>query len=422
MIAPDHDRPDVGGPAALTPNLIASSADGGRIVDNIVRFVRLLRAAGLPVGPDRTVLATRAVLAAGIDSPTLLYWTLHAVLVSRPEHHLIFDQAFYLVWKDPQFLQQMLSVMLPEAAGDKTPGTELSRRLAESLFTAQLPERPREDDKIEIDASGTWSAVDALQTKDFEQMTTAELAEARRAIASMQVLLEQIPTRRFEATPRGRRIDMRAVLRASAASGGDIAALRFRRRRYRTPPLVILCDISGSMDTYARIMLHFLYAMTNARDRVSAFLFGTHLTNITRSLKSRDADQAIAKVSGDVTDWSGGTRIGASLAAFNRLWARRVLGQNATVLLFTDGLDREGGEGLATEIRRLRASCRRLVWLNPLLRYSAYEPLAGGASVLADHVSETRSCHNLASLSDLASALGAPRDSAATARRKAPPT
>lgn len=396
-------------PTPLPANLIAAAADGGRITDNIVRFVRLLRAAGLPVGPDKTVLATEAVLAAGITDPRILYWALHAVLVSRPEHHAIFDQAFYLVWKDPQFLQQMLSVMLPRAPGDTPPQAQLARRLAESLLPPPAA-KPDEDDKLDIDATGTWSATDALRTKDFEQMTAVELAEARRAIAGMKLLMEEIPTRRYEATAHGRRIDLRAILRASAAKGGDLPTLRFRRRRSRTPPLVILCDISGSMDTYARVILHFLYAMTNARDRVSAFLFGTHLTNVTRALKARDPDHAIAKVAGDVNDWAGGTRIGASLATFNRLWGRRVLGQNATVLLFTDGLDREGGEGLEMEVRRLRASCRKLVWLNPLLRYNAYEPLAGGARILTAHVSETRPCHNLASLGDLAAALGGRQD------------
>jgi hypothetical protein len=193
----------------------------------------------------------------------------------------------------------------------------------------------------------------------------------------------------------------------------------FKKRRMRRPPLVVLCDISGSMDAYARLFLHFLYALMNGGERVSSFLFGTRLTNITRNLRNRDPDAALAKVAAQVSDWSGGTRIGESLAAFNRLWARRVLGQNATVLLFTDGLDRAGGEGIADAARRLRASSRRLIWLNPLLRYEQYAPLAAGATELERHVSELRPCHNLSSLAGLAAALTKRPNASAGARPQA---
>ena len=393
-------------PTPLAPNLVTSQPDGGRIAENILQFGRLLRSAGIPVGPDRVILATRAVLAAGIESPTVLYWTLHASLVSRPEHHLIFDQAFYLFWKDPDFLSQMLSVMVPSLRDENAPKTaELARRLREKL----LPDPPRieieREERIELDLSETYSADEELKEKDFEQMSAEEQARARAAIARMTLLMREIPTRRFTPSRAAERIDMRRILRETGSRGPDYLRLQHKARRWRTPPLVVLCDISGSMDTYARMMLHFLYAVTNARDRVSAFLFGTRLTHITRSLKGRDPDLAIAKVARDVQDWSGGTRIGESLAEFNRLWARRVLGQNALVLLITDGLDRQGGEGIGQSARRLRASCRRLVWMNPLLRYDGYSPLAQGARELKPHVSEMRPCHNLKSLEQLADAL-----------------
>ena len=395
-------------PEPLAPNLAAGEIDGGRIAENILQFSRLLRAAGLPVGPDRVILATRAVLAAGIERPQILYWTLHASLVSRPEHHEIFDQAFYLFWKDPNFLQQMLSVMVPQLRDESAPKTqELARRLREPL-TADRPKPQIEpEQRIELDMSGTWSADEQLRAKDFEQMSAAEQAKARAAIQRMALLFDEIATRRFSRSRRTTgRIDMRRTLAEMAARGPDYVRIHFRQRRRRRPPLVIVCDISGSMDAYARMMLHFVYAVTNARDRVSAFLFGTRLTNITRTLKGQDPDRAIAKVSGDVQDWAGGTRIGQSLEDFNRLWARRVLGQNATVLLITDGLDREGGEGLGEAARRLRASCRKLIWLNPLMRYDGYSPLAKGARLLKPHVSEMRPCHNLDSLEALARSLG----------------
>jgi uncharacterized protein len=384
-----------------------SSSIGPSVVEHILQFVRLLRAAGLPVGPDRAVLATEAVLAAGIASPGVLYWTLHAVLVTRREQHEVFDQAFFLFWKEPAYLQQMLELTLPgSAAGSQPPGArELARRLGEAL----LPQARRplaEAECADTDARETFSAAEVLREKDFEAMSADELRRAREAIAAMSLVMQQIRTRRFRPAARGERIDLKAVLRETAARGPDHLRPSFKTRRLRRPPLVVLCDISGSMETYARMLLHFLYTLTNARDSVHAFLFGTRLTNVTRALKGRDADLGIAKVARDVKDWSGGTRIGDSLAEFNRLWARRVLGQNALVLLITDGLDRDGGAGIGAAARRLKAACRRLVWMNPLLRYDGYSPLASGARELAPHVSEMRPCHNIKSLEDLVAALG----------------
>jgi uncharacterized protein len=393
----------------LAPNLVASQADGGRIAENIVQFVRLLRAAGLPVGPEKTVRATEAVLAAGLENPKTLYWALHAVLVNRRSEREIFNQAFVMFWRDPGYLEQMLSLMLPQMRPDQSqPETDgaLSRRMSESLFRNRPEKSPAEPDKLELEAHETWSSSEVLRSKDFEQMGADELTAARRAIERLQLPLDEIRTRRFEPSAHGRRPDLRRMLRETGAKGSDHLLPRFRRPRWRRPPVVVLCDISGSMDTYARVLLHFLYALTNDRDRVNTFLFGTRLTNITRTLRSRDPDVAIGKAAKDVVDWSGGTRIGACLDEFNRRWARRVLGQNALVLLFTDGLDREGADGLETAARRLSASCRRLVWLNPLMRYDAYAPLAAGAKALSAHAHEIRSCHNLQTLEDLAASLG----------------
>lgn len=390
----------------LDANLIAAQVDGGRIAENILAFARLLRQAGLNVGPGQVVLATEAVLAAGIESPKTLYWTLHAVFVNRRAEHDLFNQAFVMFWKDPGFLEQMLSLMLPglknaKAADDKA----LNRRMAESLFKSAERQAPEEEERIEIDATATFSDREVLASKDFEEMSADELRQAKREIQRMTLPFEEITTRRFAPDATGRRLDLRRMLRATSAQGGDIARPLFRKRVKRRPPVVVIADISGSMDTYARVLLHFLYGLTNDRDRVSTFLFATHLTNVTRLLKGRDPDQAIARVSKGVTDWAGGTRIGEALDTFNRRWARRVLGQNALVLLITDGLDREGGEGIEAAARRLRANCRRLVWLNPLMRYDQYAPLAMGARALSRHASEMRSCHNLASLGDLAKAL-----------------
>ena len=393
-------------PTGLRANIIAGDVDGGRIAENIILFGRLLRSAGLPVGPQKIVLATEAVLAAGLESQKTLYWSLHAVFVNKRSEREIFNQAFVIFWRDPDYLKQMMSLMVPNLKAEQEKDDKpLSRRMSESLFKANSDNAPKGEEKFEIDADQTYSEVEVLREKDFEQMSAAELNNAKRAMERLKLPFEEIRTRRFERARRGSKLDVRKMLRESAARGGEDILPSFRRRAMRRPPIVVLCDISGSMDTYARVFLHFLYSLTNDRDRVHSFLFGTRLTNVTRALKYRDPDVAISRVTKDVLDWSGGTRIGHSLAEFNRRWARRVLGQNALVLLFTDGLDREGGEGIAAEARRLAGSCRKLIWLNPLMRYDNYLPIASGARVLSEHASQMRSCHNVSSLEDLARAL-----------------
>jgi uncharacterized protein len=394
-------------PEALGANIIAAEADGGRIAANILGFARLLRSAGLPVGSQKVLEATEAVMAAGLDDPKILYWTLHAVFVSRPSERELFNQAFHLFWRDPGFIQQLLSVMVPNLRGASAPPGAMARRLADSLFLRREAHHAVEREVLQLDASGTASDLEALAAKDFEQMTADELRLAQRAIAALAQSLTTLRTRRFSARGDGggRRLDLRRMLRQAGSGAAEGMLPLYKERQRRAPPLAVICDISGSMDSYARLFLHFLYGLINSGERVRAFLFGTRLTNVTRILRDRDPDTAIAKAAGEVQDWSGGTRIGESLHSFNKVWARRVLGQNATVLLFTDGLDRSGGEGIAREARRLRASCRELIWLNPLLRYESYAPLAAGAAELTRYVSEMRPCHNLQSVADLAAVL-----------------
>jgi uncharacterized protein with von Willebrand factor type A (vWA) domain len=239
-------------------------------------------------------------------------------------------------------------------------------------------------------------------------MTLEEQLLARKAIALLRWNRHKVKTRRFWATRHGERIDLRRTLAASVRSGGQLIDLRFKQRRLREPPLVVLCDISGSMSDYSRMFLHFLHGLINDRARMHVFVFGTRLTNITRELKRRDVDEAMAKVSGAVKDWSGGTRIGNSIRAFNFLWARRVLTQGAEVILMSDGLDRDDVGVLEDEMARLARSARRVIWLNPLLRYSGFEPRAAGVRAIMPHVDEFRPVHNLESLEDLAIALARP--------------
>lgn len=399
---------------ALAPNLIVRSADGGRLAENIMHFGRVLRDAGLPVGPGKILDAVEAVCAAGIGNRADFYWTLHAVFVNRRDQREVFDQAFHVFWRNPDLLQRMLGMLLPTFRVEDAvpPKRDLSARVAEAMAGNRAeeddssPEGEEDDEAVDLDAALTFSNQEVLSEKDFESMTATELAAARKAIAGLRLSFRPVPSRRFRPKPTGRRIDLRATLRATARRGGEMTELRRRSRLRRPPPLVVLCDISGSMDRYARMMLHFLHALMTDRDRVHCFLFGTRLTNVTRLLRNKDPDLAISNTAEAIQDWAGGTRIGTCLHHFNRDWSRRVMSGSPVVLLITDGLDREGGAGLGEEMERLQKSCRRLIWLNPLLRFDGYEPRAMGAKAMMRHVDAFRPVHNLDSLGKLADALG----------------
>ncbi|MCH6588786.1 MAG: VWA domain-containing protein, partial [Proteobacteria bacterium] len=357
--APDPDRPRE--PAQIVSLGTASSAPsagGGRIAENIMYFVRTLRAAGLPVGPGKVLRAIGAVEAVGIRRRDDFYWALHAVLVNRRDQQALFDQAFHVFWRNPKILERMLGLLLPSIPTPDDHSRALSRRLAEALHGAgripDLPEHERDKKEIEIDATLTFSGKEVLQTIDFETMSNEELARAKAAIAAMRLPIMELPTRRTRpAHGTGQRADLRATMRAALRSGSDTIPLRWKRPRRRHPPLVVICDVSGSMSRYSRMLLHFMHAITNDRDRVHTFVFGTRLTNITRHLRQKDVDVALEKVAEAVLDWSGGTRIGACLRDFNINWSRRVLGQGAVVLFISDGLDRDNAEGLSAEIERL---------------------------------------------------------------------
>jgi uncharacterized protein with von Willebrand factor type A (vWA) domain len=384
-------------------------SDTGRLPENIMHFARVLRAAGLPVGPGRVIVAVRAVEAAGIGSREDLYWTLHAVFVSRRDQRDLYDQAFHIFWRNPRILERAMSMLLPTFGAENEAPPQArgaNRRLTDALFPAEQDEIPvQEQEEALLDSAFTFSAQEELKTRDFESMSAAEIDEAKKAIAAMRLPIVDVKTRRYKENSRGRRIDMRATIRASLRSGANIIPLRRRSRVRRHPPLVVLCDISGSMSRYSRMFLHFMHAVTNDRDRVATFVFGTRLTNVTRYLRQKDVDVALNDVSESVHDWSGGTRISESMREFNLNWSRRVLGQGAMVLLITDGLDREGTKNLGFEMERLHKSCRRMLWLNPLLRYEQYEAKAAGARQILPHVDEFRSIHNLESIADLATSL-----------------
>lgn len=379
---------------------------GGRLVENLMHFARVLRAAGLPVGPGKVLDAVEAVRTVGITNREDFYWTLHAVFVNRADQRELFDQAFHVFWRNPRILERMLSTLLPAVHEEED---VLKRRVGEALLPGMRAELEREAPwRVELEATATWSDRERLRTKDFEQMSADELERARAAIAAMRLPVMRIRTRRLRRHPHGAGVDLRASLRAALRSGLDVIPLVRARRRLRPPPLVILCDISGSMSRYSRMLLHFMHTVTGDRERVYSFVFGTRLTNITRHIRERDVDVALEKVSESVQDWGGGTRIGRCLHDFNRCWSRRLPLGTALVLFISDGLDRDAGEGLEREMERLHKSCRRLLWLNPLLRYQGFEPRSLGMRAMLPHADDLRAIHNLESLAQLAEVVSHP--------------
>lgn len=388
----------------------------GRLADNIALFGRALRAAGLPVGPGAVIDAVVAAEAAGLARREDLYWALHSVFVTRHEQSLVFDGVFRIFWRPRGLLDTSLAEMSPMPPAG--PAEEKPKPGEARIRDALRPDRAGPDQEVverEVTARLTASDRDVLKARDFAQMSADEIARARRVIDALVLPDDARRTRRYDAARGGRSIDLRRSLRNSLRGGGDAIGLAFRKPAERPPPLVALVDISGSMAEYSRLFLHFLHALAERRRRVHVFLFATRLTNVTREIAHRDPDEALARASARVQDWQGGTRIATALHDFNRLWSRRVLGSGATVLLFTDGLERDPGDQLAFEADRLHRSCRRLTWLNPLLRFGAFEARAGGIRALLPHVDEFRPIHSLASMEALVKALGAGEPAAVTA-------
>jgi uncharacterized protein with von Willebrand factor type A (vWA) domain len=365
----------------------------------------------------------------GFTSRADFFYTLRACLVTRPEHLVVFAQIFRLYWRDPRYMEHMMAMMLPAIRGvqEDRAAAPAEKRAAEALLDGvdrappeTAEEAPGEEVVIEIDATATMSREERLRRLDFEQMSTAEMAEARRMLARLTLPVRPLPSRRGMADPHGRRLDARATIRAALRRGGEMRRLHRKAPRERWPNLVVLCDISGSMSQYSRMVLHFLHAVANHKGagwaRVHAFTFGTRLTNITRHLATRDVDAALAAAGREAQDWEGGTRIGAALHDFNRDWSRRVMGAGAVVLLITDGLDREEAGQLAHEMERLHLSARRLIWLNPLLRWEGFAPKAAGIRAMLPHVDAFRAGHSIATLEALAEALSRSEDGGEKAR------
>ncbi|HYN58229.1 MAG TPA: VWA domain-containing protein [Rubrivivax sp.] len=385
------------------------------IADNIVHFARVLRSAGMAIGPDRVLAALSAVELVGLDRRADVHAALSAVMLERHEQQHLFDAAFDTFWRDPKLLEQMMYLLLPKVTGrgDKVL-PKRANRLAEALSVPRAPAPPNPanqtaKEELQFDTHFTFSDRERLQQADFESMTTAEFELAKKLAEELPLPVQPVRRRRHESATRaspGSRLDLRATLQRMARQPHTLQPA-YTRPREETPQIVVLLDISGSMERYARLLLHYVHGLTRRALKVHTLTFGTRLTNITRCLKERDPDAALRLADEQVHDWKGGTRIASSLHEFNQRWARRLLGANAAVLLITDGLDRDDQGDLSAAAAQLHRMAHQLVWMNPLLRYHGFQAKASGVRALLPHVDRFLPVHNLDSLADLGPALRA---------------
>ena len=406
---------------------------GELLLAKIVDFTRLLWEMGLDIGPGRVVEVVRSLPLVNLAVRQEFYHFLKANLVSRHEQEATFDAAFAWYWREPgQALtspppelenaprrKRSAVALPPERQAEEAqrhpqstpqPGAQ-TRHPASRLSDARRKERTPDEEEEQDERHGVFSAEEALRRKDFEDFTWDEMRQARELMAKMRWRLGMRETRRLRPARNGPQLDLRRTFRRSLRAGGEPVSLARRERRRKPRPLVILCDISGSMSLYSRLLLHFIHTVSNGREHVETFVFGTRLTRITRQLARRDVDAAVQEVTRVVQDWSGGTRIGESLRTFNYRWARRTLGRGAVVLIISDGWDRGDTTLLAEEMERLQRNCHRLIWLNPLLGQADYRPVTAGMRAALPYIDDFLPAHSLDSLIALGRLLESVDDS-----------
>ena len=376
------------------------------LADHVVAFGRVLRRAGLKIGSHQIMDAVRAVECVGVQRRADVYQALFSVFVQRREHIPLFDEAFRLFWRAPSQRAQMMNLMLPQAPAPPPAPPKQRTRAQQALQEPEQKKRiqPRRVEE-KRDIAAVYSPNEALRRKDFGAFTAEEVAAAKAFLRDLRWPLALQTTRRRSPREKGRHLHLRETMRRSLRDVGEFVELRYQGPKQKPRPVVVLCDISGSMEPYARMLLHFMHAITGGMERVESFVFGTRLTRITRYLRRTDVDEALDAVSRNVQDWSGGTRIGEALKTFNYHWLRRVLRSGGVVLVISDGCDRGDPALLAREMERLAHNCHRLLWLNPLLGYDAYEPLTRGMQAALPHIDDFLSVHNLESLEHLGAVL-----------------
>lgn len=372
----------------------------GHLLHNLVLFGRLLRRLGIDVNPGRMIDLVRALEFVNIANRNDFYHTLRSLLVNRQDQLPLFDRAFDLFWRKRSDQSVALEIFdATRKRESQKPRVVLSRDLETIEQSASESDDELTQEVLEL--TQTYSDQEILRYKDFGELTEEELHSVRRFMSDLVWQLGQRRTRRFRAG-RSSRPDLRRLMRRNLRYGGELLDIPTQERKVRPRPLVIVADVSGSMENYTRLLLYFVYSLLEGlSQKVEAFVFSTRLSRITRELHSRELDEALERVSRNVPDWSGGTRIGDALKEFNFRWGRRVLGNGAIVIVISDGWDRGEPELLGEEIARLQRSCHRLIWLNPLLGSPRYEPLTRGMQAALPYIDDFLPVHNLASLEDL---------------------
>ena len=376
------------------------------LLHNLILFGRLLRALGLDVNPGRMIDLVQALEHVNLARKSDFYYTARSLLVHDREDLPLFEQAFELFWRAPKEKTLFSELLNPGQEFDQNKPLVTTSELERLEQESEHDENDESDDIQEIiELTRTYSTREVLHHKDFGELTSDELQAVKWFMAQMVWELGLRRTRR-QRPGRGQRLDLRRSLRRNLRYGGELIEWPSRQFKYKPRPLIVIADISGSMERYTRLLLHFIYSLTKRLEQqVEAFVFSTRLTRITRQLRGKEIDRALEEVSYEVSDWSGGTRIGDSLKAFNFEWGRRVLGRGAIVLLISDGWDRGDPVLLHQEIGRLQRSCHRLVWLNPLLGSTQYEPLTRGMQAALPYIDDFLPVHNLVSLETLATHL-----------------
>jgi uncharacterized protein with von Willebrand factor type A (vWA) domain len=390
-------------------------ARSGKLAGNIAAFGRALRRAGVPLDAARIALAQQAVQLVGVASRADLAAALEATLLSRAQDRAVFAELFDAFFRDPQLAHKLLAQMLPRADGHAAPPPQRPRvRQALQPPRAQ-PAAPGPEQAVDLDAAMTASRLQRLKQADFNQLSASEYQLVQRLVQDVALPLPSVAGRRTRASGRGARIHWGRSLAQAARTGGDLARLQRLQRRRQSLPLLVLADVSGSMERYARLLLAFLHAATtrvrldgqNPRLRRDVFAFGTRLTDLTPAFALADTDAMLLHAGRAITDFAGGTQLGESLAQLRQQHARRLVGRRTLVLLVSDGLDTGNPDLLAQELDWLKRRTRRLLWLNPLLRFDGYQPSARGAAVLHRACHGMLAVHNVTQLQQLASAIAA---------------
>lgn len=384
-------------------------ARAGKLPDNITGFGRALRRAGVPADSERIALATQAAQLVGVANKADLRAAFEAVMISREQDRQVFRELFDAYFRDPEMANKLLAQLLPSAEGKAEP-SKRRPRVREALAAPKMPGRAapdKADQEVDFDAAMTASDLDTLKHADFSALSGVEYHLVEQLARDIALPVPRLPARRRRPASHGDRLHWPGVMRRAARTGGELLQLPRLRRLQEPLPLLVLVDVSGSMERYARLLLAFLHAATRSQRRRDVFAFGTHLTDLTPAFRLADTDAMLAAASAAIDDFAGGTRLGDSLATLRRQHARRLIGRRTLVLLITDGLDTGEPEDLASELQWLVRHSRKLLWLNPLLRFDGYAPAARGAAVLHRYAHGMLAVHNLSKLKDLAAGLAA---------------